>query len=197
MEAVALPGRRSPPGSHMNTTGTLIGFGHRAQVGKDTAAAAAGFHPYSFADAIRTIAKRVNPFIREAGEHLNKVFERLDWEEAKVRYPEIRALLQDLGQACRVELGADVWLSAAMTNVEYHLGRGLNCAITDLRFPNEAKAIRHHGGILVRIDRPGVPKMSHPTECALDDWSDWDHVIENDGTLDEFEATVRALFSGS
>jgi len=39
--------------------------------------------------------------------------------------------------------------------------------------------------------------MNHPTECALDDWSDWDHVIENNGTLDEFEATVRALLSGS
>ena len=84
-----------------------------------------------------------------------------------------------------------------MSNVEYYLGRGLNCAFTDLRFPNEAEAIRSLGGLLVRIDRPDVPKMNHPTECALDDWSDWDHVIENNGTLDEFVATVRALLSGS
>ena len=181
----------------MSTTGTLIGFGYRAQVGKDTAAHAAGFHRYSFADSIRNIAKRIDPFIREAGEHLNKVFERLNWEEAKVQYPEVRTLLQDLGQACRVELGADVFLNAAMSNAEYYLGRGLNCAFTDLRFPNEAEAIRSLGGLLVRIDRPDVPKMNHPTECALDDWSDWDHVIENNGTLDEFEATVRALLSGS
>ena len=33
----------------------------------------------------------------------------------------------------------------------------------------------------------------HPPECALDDWSDWDHVIENDGTLEEFEDKARAL----
>jgi len=179
------------------TTGTLVAFGHRAQVGKDTAAHAAGFRRYSFADPIRNIAKRIDPFIREAGEHLNKVFERLDWEEAKVKYPEIRTLLADLGQACRVELGADVWMTSTIKDVCFFLDRGLNCAITDLRFPNEAQAIKDLGGLLIRIDRPRAPKMNHPTESALDDWSDWDHVIENNGSLAEFEATVRALLSGS
>ena len=51
------------------------------------------------------------------------------------------------------------------------------------------------GGV-VRIDRRKAPKLDHPTECALDDWSDWDHVIENNGSLGKFEATVRALFCG-
>ena len=129
------------------TTGTLVAFGHRAQVGKDTAAHAAGFRRYSFADPIRNLAKRIDPFIREAGEHLNKVFERLDWEEAKVKYPEIRTLLADLGQACRVELGADVWMTSTIKDVCFFLDRGLNCAITDLRFPNEAQAIKDLGEI--------------------------------------------------
>ena len=72
----------------------------------------------------------------------------------------------------------------------------MDCAITDVRYPNEAEMVLARGGKLVRIDRPGVTRLDHPSECALDDWSDWDHVIENDGTLGEFEDKVRALLGG-
>ena len=181
----------------MTGTGMLVGFGHRAQVGKDTAASMAGLRPYSFAQVIRNIAVRTNPFIREAGERLNKMAERRDWEQAKARYPEVRVMLQDLGLALRRELGAGVLADALMVDMKYRLDSGLACAITDVRFPNEIHAIRDLGGVVVRIDRAKAPKLDHPSECALDDWSDWDHVIENNGSLAKLEATVQALFRGS
>ena len=59
--------------------------------------------------------------------------------------------------------------------------------ITDVRFPNEAKAIKEKGGILIRINRPQyldnglvIRKDEHPSETALDDYDGFDYVIEND-----------------
>jgi hypothetical protein len=67
-------------------------------------------------------------------------------------------------------------------------------AITDVRFPNEAVAIKRAGGTLVKINRPDVAVLEHPSEHALDDWDQWDLVIDNDGTLEEFRHKCKALF---
>lgn len=56
--------------------------------------------------------------------------------------------------------------------------------ITDCRFKNEAQAIREKGGILIRINRDiERANTTHASETDLDDWTDWDHVIDNNGTL--------------
>ncbi len=58
--------------------------------------------------------------------------------------------------------------------------------ITDMRFPNEAQAVKERGGILLRIRRDTAGILSnHPSETALDDYTGWDAVINNDGTLEE------------
>ena len=61
-----------------------------------------------------------------------------------------------------------------------------NWIITDVRFPNEAKAIKDRGGILIRIERdyiltggPEDPKIQHESETALDNHQNWNYVIEN------------------
>ena len=61
--------------------------------------------------------------------------------------------------------------------------------ITDVRFPNEAQAIKNAGGIVIRVDRPGYkPVNPHPSETALDNW-DFDHKIMNGSD------TVSLLFT--
>jgi len=59
--------------------------------------------------------------------------------------------------------------------------------ITDVRFPNEAQAIKDRGGILIRINRPQyldnglvIRKDEHLSETALDDYDEFDYVINND-----------------
>ena len=59
--------------------------------------------------------------------------------------------------------------------------------ITDVRFPNEAEAIKDRGGILIRINRPQyldnglvIRKDEHLSETALDDYDEFDYVINND-----------------
>ena len=59
--------------------------------------------------------------------------------------------------------------------------------VTDVRFPNEAEAIKDRGGILIRINRPQyldnglvIRKDEHLSETALDDYDEFDYVINND-----------------
>ena len=77
--------------------------------------------------------------------------------------------------------------------------------ITDVRFPNEAQAIKDRGGIVIRVKRPldrlgnsKLPKLKHtsvtqhPSETALDDY-DFDYVIENEGSIDELIQKIKQL----
>ena len=66
--------------------------------------------------------------------------------------------------------------------------------ITDVRFPDEAQAIKDWGGVLWRVDRPGlVGGDGHASETAMDDYRGWDEVIVNDGTIAELRAKVGRL----
>lgn len=72
--------------------------------------------------------------------------------------------------------------------------------IPDTRFSNEAKAIKDRGGILIRIERdyalrggPEDPKNQHPSETALDDFEDWDYVIQNDSTVENLIQKVKKI----
>ena len=181
----------------MTTKGTLIGFGHRAQVGKDTAACALDLDRHHFAKAIRDLAWHLNPYLPEVNDTIGVLVRKYGWESAKTQFPCVRQYLQDLGAGARTHLGDDVWITRLLATVDSARRRGRSVGIPDVRYPNEAEAIRAAGGILVRIDRDDVERLDHPTECALDDWSDWDHVIENNGTYDEFVDAVRAQLRGS
>jgi hypothetical protein len=63
--------------------------------------------------------------------------------------------------------------------------------ITDMRFPNEMKAVNNKQGVTLRIERPDtISKDQHPSETALDD-AVFHHVITNDGDLDNLRRKVQ------
>ena len=108
----------------------------------------------------------------------------------------VRDLLQKLGtEGLRTGLHENTWVNALMADYEgfYEMDTDTtiwpNWIITDTRFPNEAQAIKDHGGIVIRVDRPGYkPINNHPSETGLDDWK-FDHKIMNGSDL------VALLFS--
>lgn len=68
-----------------------------------------------------------------------------------------------------------------------------NWIITDTRFLNEAKAIKDKGGILIRVDRPGVKAINdHPSEIELDDYP-FDYKIMNGSDLVSLMFTVHNI----
>lgn len=109
----------------------------------------------------------------------------------------VRDFLQILGtDAIRDNLHPDAWVNALMADYrpaklsEY---RPTNWVITDVRFPNEYRAIKERGGIVVRIDRPGVgPVNDHPSETALDDF-EFDFRIANVSDLTALEFSAKCL----
>jgi hypothetical protein len=139
----------------------------------------------------------------------------------------VREFLQKLGtEAMRDGLHTNVWVNALFA--DYKSKRELLQAdgtwiesdtgevdfavsikypkwiITDLRFPNEYKAVKEKGGITIRVVRPhgytnphtGVykemPLSYHPSETALDD-AKFDYEIINDGEIVDLIEKVKTI----
>src|SRR4030042_524342 len=101
----------------------------------------------------------------------------------------IRELLQKVGtDAMRDVVHPDVWVNALMRqygikDLEYFKAYPDNYGlpswiISDVRFPNEAKAIKDRDGICIQIKREGNKLDSHISEIALDGYH-FDYTIEN------------------
>ena len=72
-----------------------------------------------------------------------------------------------------------------------------NWIITDMRFPNELKAVKDREGITIRVNRLSVEQSAyerakHESETALDN-ATFDYVIENNGTIKELVEKVREI----
>ena len=93
-----------------------------------------------------------------------------------MRQMTVRQLLQELGtDAVREHLHPNSWVNSLLSS---YLPTD-HWIITDVRFPNEFKAVREKGGLLVRINRPMMPDNTHPSETALDTGYEFDIVIDN------------------
>jgi hypothetical protein len=145
----------------------LIGVTGHAQHGKDTVAAYLvanhGFTRLAFADPLKELALRTDPYVPGIGGLCNLV-KQMGWEEAK-KWPVVRRFLQDLGTEARNIIGEDVWVNA-LERVWTHSGAN-NVVISDVRFPNEAAFIHRHSGELWRVMRVGFDNglgYSHPSE---------------------------------
>jgi hypothetical protein len=170
----------------------IVGLAGYARSGKNEAAnvlVGRGWRQAAFADKLKDFVLAMNPLIPGhygAGTlRLRTLVDRTGWDYAKVTYPEVRALLQRAGtEAGRKVIGADVWVDALFR--EHADAPAL--VVTDLRFPNEAEAVRERGGILIRVTRPGVGPAKdkygrvHESEVLLDDY-DFDHHLINDGSV--------------
>lgn len=83
----------------------------------------------------------------------------------------------------------NVWVNALMNDYKSTEEGYPNWIITDVRFLNEAHAVREKGGILVRINREEqLPEeyRNHSSETDLDNYQFWSFVIDNNGTVGDF-----------
>ena len=126
---------------------------------------------------------------------------RIDLEDREFKEKELgeewdgltpRKILQLLGtEAGREIIHPNIWVNSLFADYT----TDSNWVITDVRFPNEAQAIKDRGGIVIRIERPGGESHcggAHASETALDDY-DFDIVINNDGTIEELIDKVKQL----
>lgn len=184
----------------------IIGIGHVKRTGKDTAAAVLqeefGFVRYAFAGPLLELAMEADPLVTSATRTVNTqvghgrfahTVRGLGYEAAKNTYPEVRSFLQKLGVGARKVFGENFWVDQLMGQISR---RPVNrVVVPDVRFINEAEAIKAAGGVVVRVDRPGFTASGHVSETELLGY-EFDHVLVNDGTLEQFKDLVRRFATG-
>jgi hypothetical protein len=110
-----------------------------------------------------------------------------------------RDLLQKLGtEAMRSGLHKNVWVNALFADYQFNIEEDEQIPywiITDSRFPNELAAVKEHNGIAIKVirDSGNTIGTTHTSETALDDYTDWDYVINNNGTLEELKTQVLSI----
>lgn len=101
-------------------------------------------------------------------ENLNKEFNT---------FMTVRELLQQVGTDIFRKMYENIWVNSCLRvirkeNFKYAL-------IADMRFPNEADAIKSEGGILLRLTRKITDKDIHTSETALDNYQGFDKILDN------------------
>lgn len=180
----------------------LIGLCGYAGCGKDTAAQVLiqeyNFQRVAFADPIKQALLALDPLVPDAdGKHYVRLSEfKCDrsWAEVK-EYPEVRRLMQIMGtEVGRNLFDPDIWVKLADNKIESTLSVG-DTVVTDVRFPNEARLIKKHGGFLVRVNRPQFgPVNEHVSDRASENWT-YDHQLANDEDIEALHTKMRELLS--
>lgn len=165
-----------------------------ARSGKDTAAnecVKRGYTRLAFADALKV----ATAYIADEPSHL--YFDDI----AKDQYtPALemtrRKALQEVGNGIRESLGSMTWVRRVI--------RGWKAAgrpptvISDVRYPNEAHAIRELGGVIVRVNRVGSGLAGdagrHISEAGVPE-SMVDFDLDNNGSVGELGAEIKKILA--
>jgi hypothetical protein len=185
----------------------IIGLAGYARSGKDEAAklltSEYGFKHIAFADKLRDMLLAIDPIVAPSKEkyftrdktviNLSEVIDVYGWDGYKnTEYgTEIRRLLQRLGtEGGRKTLWDSIWIDAAFAG----LTEDAKVVVSDVRFPNEADAIKARGGHVWRVNRAGIgPANDHPSETSLDNYR-FDRLLYNDGSLENYRDNVRRTY---
>ncbi len=130
-----------------------------------------------------------------------------DWWKIENEILTPRKLLQLLGTECgRRIIHPNIWCNSTMINYKptgfYHSNKYPeddhdiypNWIISDVRFPNEVEAIKKENGILIRVERESInTEDQHESETALDNYNDWDYIIQNNGTIEELTFKINEI----
>ena len=174
----------------------LIGLAGKAGAGKDTVAdylwEKEGAIKIAFADALRSAATSI--FGLGPVNFLDR-----DLKEEEVKYWGMtpRRMLQLLGtEATKPVFGDDIWLKRWF--LSYSAVRDTDhVVVPDVRFDVEAEAIRHLGGTIVHIVRPGAglsgAASGHSSEAGIE-LRNGDMYLSNRGSVEDLRHKVDELW---
>ena len=89
----------------------------------------------------------------------------------------------------RQNIDEDFWVKSLWAVVD----NWNNVIIADVRFPNEVNSIKERGGIIIRLNRDKSRIDYHISETALDDYKEWDLVIDNNSTKEDLFNTLKKI----
>lgn len=175
----------------------------RMRSGKDTVALRLiTEHAYTrlaFADPLKRMALDLNPIVGSDAIgrfRLKNVVESYGWERAKDEFHEVRHILQNMGQGIRAT-DPDYWVRLLLEKVDNADKWSLPVVVTDVRYRNEAEALKARGFRMVRVIRPDAVTADttadrHESEVALDRWTP-DAMILNASSVAELHRRADML----
>ena len=152
----------------------LVAITGKAGSGKSTMAdflvSTYGFKKYSFAAAVKDVARELFSMVEKD-----------------------RSLLQKIGDGMR-QIDPDVWIDYTMNRI---IAEGIeDVVIDDLRYLNEAQILKLHGFTIIRLTGRGwemtEEQMAHPSEMEIDK-IEYDHVIDTSQSLQDNYWALEAL----
>lgn len=164
-------------------TGRLVGICGYAGSGKSTFAGALvanhGFYEYSFAAPLKALCANTWGWDLQAlssDDAAQRIGFATAFDYKAAVCPRLgrtrREALQHIGTQGFRQLDPDHWVKETMKVVRPCINSGGSVVISDVRFPNESRAIQAEGGLVVRIRRVGQAGPgagAHASERAIDD----------------------------
>ena len=163
---------------------TLIGISGKKKTGKTTIAEyIQSLYPdrvviISFADSLKDE-------VCEAGGITRKFLED--------NKDDFRLILQGWGTDFRRKHhGTDYWIRKYLSKM-LRLTNNAIVISPDMRFVNEAEAVQGINGILWRVQNSVDSFDTHISETSLDNWKEWDAIIDNNDSLETLKQTITTL----
>ncbi len=176
----------------------VIGIAGKAGAGKDTVAKMiiehlpeAEFEIVRFADKLKDIICLLTGCTREDLEDQEFKESQLpaEWVDdfGTISY---RQAMQYIGtDLFRNKFHKDTWVNATMRDIKPEL---YNYIIPDVRFKNEADAIRNMGGIIINVDSNRSQDYSHESEEGLKNYN-FDMLVYNYDSLQTLDNAIGNL----
>jgi len=177
----------------------VIGLGCTAQVGKDTAAEywekkfPGRVKRVAFADKLKQVCMLLFDLSYEQCYGSKEIKEAIDprWGMSP------REILQKVGEGMR-KIYPDIWVDTVFyTTIPDHEKDGYDFfVISDVRYPNEGDKVHKEDGTLIKVlrDAGGVEVgADHSSETAMKDYTNFDFIIDNNGSFEEYFETLDKL----
>ena len=162
----------------------------KARHGKDTTALAI---KSAYSDK-KVINLSYGSYIKEFAKNIS------DWDGREETKP--RVLLQHLGtEVIRNNIDKDFFIKRLCNDIKVYSYYFDVVTISDARFPDEINTPKKlfEDVITIKVVRDNFEtnltseEQKHSTETALDDFNDYDYVIENNGSIEELEEKVKRI----
>lgn len=163
-----------------------------------------GFQKFSFADSLKDATAAIFGWSRDLLEgdtsESREFREKIDpWWTMRLGYDVTpRLILQRMGtEVMRNNLHQNIWIYSISKRIE----NVPNVVIPDVRFDNEIDFVRSVGGNMVWVKRGPLPTQDELDKMHVSEtiWYnrkfDIDHIIVNDGTLDDLKERTSALLT--
>lgn len=192
----------------MNNMKTVILLSGKKETGKSTAAQILqkeSFVEQSFAEELKNQLFVFTKYVLGASEITYNHFQDQKLKVLPIKIPYVdkevtsRYIMQVYGTEVMRDLFNEYyWVDQVVTKIE-NSNEQRHC-IVGMRFPNEIARVKSKLSgsceiYSVRINRETGRVDNHPSEISLDDYKDWDYIIDNNYSMLSFEMNVHSIIN--